>query len=122
MSTVTRVLILALVLPMLSAEPAKVAGKWNAVLQLESITGHPVLTFKQDGEKLTGTYEGRYGESALEGTIKEKKIQFAVAFVAEGTQTQGIFVGTVDGDSMSGEVTFEGAGDGTWRASRAKSQ
>src|SRR4030095_2979374 len=101
-------------------EPAKVEGKWNCQLQLESITGHPVLTFKQDGEKLTGTYEGRYGESTLEGSIKEKKIQFAVAFVAEGTQTQGSFVGTVDGDSMSGEVTFEGAGDGTWRASRSK--
>ena len=40
------------------AEPAKVEGKWNVVLQLESITGHPVLTLKQDGEKLTGTYEG----------------------------------------------------------------
>jgi hypothetical protein len=102
------------------AEPAKVAGKWNASLQLESITGHPVLEFKQDGEKLTGTYTGRYGESALEGTIKENKIQFSVTFVAEGTQTQGIFAGTVEGDTMSGTVEFEGAGDGTWSATRVK--
>ena len=33
----------------LLAEPARVDGKWNAQLQLESITGHPILTFKQDG-------------------------------------------------------------------------
>jgi len=102
------------------AEPAKVEGKWNVVLQLESITGHPVLTLKQDGEKLTGTYEGRYGPSALEGEIKEKKIAFAVTFNAEGTQTTGVFQGTVDGATMSGSVEFEGAGSGTWTAVRAK--
>lgn len=104
------------------AEPAKVAGTWNASLELESITGHPVLTFKQDGEKLTGTYAGRYGESALEGTIKDNKIQFAVTFVAEGMQTQGVFSGTVDGDNMSGDVAFDGAGEGTWTAARVKPQ
>jgi len=101
-------------------EPVKVDGKWNASLQLDAITGHPVLTFKQDGEKLTGTYEGRYGQSELKGLIKDNKIQFAVAFVAEGTQVQGVFLGTVEGDKMSGDVSFEGAGDGTWSAARAK--
>ena len=103
-----------------SAEPAKVAGKWNVTLQLESITGHPVLTLKQDGEKLTGTYEGRYGPSELTGSIKEKTIEFNVAFVAEGTRTEGAFGGTVDGDTMSGDVAFEGAGEGTWSATRVK--
>jgi len=106
----------------LSAEPAKVEGKWNVVLQLESITGHPVLTLKQDGEKLTGTYEGRYGPSQLEGEVKENKIAFAVSFDAEGTKTTGIFQGTVDGQTMTGRVEFEGAGGGTWSAVRAKSE
>ena len=78
----------------LLAEPAKVDGKWNVLLQLETITGHPVLTLKQDGEKITGTYEGRYGPSPLEGTVKEKNIAFAVTFNAEGTQTTGVFRGT----------------------------
>ena len=102
----------------LVAEPANVAGKWNAALQLETITGHPVLTFKQDGEKITGTYEGRYGEFTLKGTIKEKKIEFTVTMLAEGTQTQGYFAGTVDGDTIRGTVEFEGAGEGTWTAAR----
>lgn len=104
----------------LSLEPAKVAGKWNVTMELSSITGHPVLTLKQDGEKVTGTYEGRYGESPLTGTVKEKDITFTVTFVAEGMQTQGVFAGKVDGDTMGGEVSFEGAGDGTWSAARAK--
>jgi hypothetical protein len=115
-----RIGVLSLVVAGLSAEPAKVAGKWNVSLQLESITGHPVILLKQDGEKLTGTYEGRYGPSELKGSIKEKEIEFTVSFVAEGMQTQGVFGGTVDGDTMGGNVSFEGAGDGTWSAARAK--
>ena len=100
--------------------PAKVAGKWNVALQLESITGHPVLILKQDGQKLTGTYEGRYGPSELKGTVKEKEIEFTVVVLAEGTRTEGIFGGTVDGDTMEGTVSFEGAGEGTWSATRGK--
>ena len=105
-----------------SAEPAKVDGKWNVLLQLETITGHPLLTLKQDGEKLTGTYEGRYGPSPLEGEIKENRIAFAVTFNAEGSKTTGVLQGTVDGASMSGSVEFEGAGNGTWSAVRAKAE
>ncbi len=120
MKHLVRMLALCLVSATLLAEPAKVAGVWNVALELETIKGHPVLTLKQDGEKITGTYEGRYGPSALEGTIKEKAIEFSVTFVAEGMQTTGSFAGTVDGDTMSGTVEFEGAGEGTWSATRGK--
>ena len=114
------ILALSLLAPAVSAEPANVAGKWNVTMQLESITGHPIILLKQDGEKLTGTYEGRYGQSELKGSIKDKEIEFTVSIVAEGMQTQGVFAGKVDGDTMGGEVSFEGAGDGTWSATRAK--
>jgi hypothetical protein len=104
-------------------EPAKVEGTWNVELQLESITGTPIVKFKQDGEKLTGTYESRrYGEVPLQGTIKENAIQWVVSFNAEGTQISGTFSGTVDGDKMKGKVSYEGAGDGTWTATRAKAE
>lgn len=120
MTTFVRLLAIGILAAVVSAEPAKVAGKWNVSMELESITGHPVILLKQDGEKLTGTYEGRYGQSELKGSIKEKEIEFTVTFVAEGMQTQGVFAGTVDGDTMSGQVSFEGAGDGTWSATRVK--
>jgi hypothetical protein len=122
MTFVVRALAVSLLAAVIATEPAKVAGKWNVTLQLESITGHPVILLKQDGEKLTGTYEGRYGPSELTGTIKEKEIEFSVSFTAEGMQTQGVFAGVVEGDTMRGDVSFEGAGDGTWTAARAKEQ
>ena len=102
------------------AEPQQVAGKWNAALQLESISSKPTLTFVQDGEKLTGTYQGYYGASPIEGTVKEKTIAFTVTYNIEGSKIQAVFSGTVDGESMSGRVEFEGAGSGTWSATRAK--
>lgn len=100
------------------AEPAKVAGQWNISLELGSITGRPTIELKQDGEKLTGTYRGRYGASPLEGEVKENQIGFTVTMNAEGQQTSGYFSGIVDGDTMSGAVEFEGAGEGTWLATR----
>ena len=99
--------------------PASVAGTWNVSLELGAITGHPSIELKQDGEKITGTYRGRYGAAPIEGTVKEKEIAFSVTFNAEGQQTTGYFVGVVDGDAMSGDVEFEGAGEGTWSAKRA---
>ena len=122
MTLFARLLAISFLAAVVSAEPAKVAGKWNVTLQLESITGHPVITLKQDGEKLTGTYEGRYGVSDLKGSIKDKEIEFTVIVLAEGTRVEGVFSGKVDGDSMSGSVEFEGAGDGTWSAVRVKQQ
>jgi hypothetical protein len=120
MTAFARMLAVSVLAGVVSAEPAKVAGKWNVTLQLESITGHPVILLKQDGEKLTGTYEGRYGPSELTGSIKEKAIEFTVSFVAEGMHTEGVFAGTVDGDTMGGECAYEGAGEGTWTATRTK--
>ena len=46
--------------------PANIAGQWQFTVELAVGTGRPLVTFKQDGEKITGTYEGRYGKSALE--------------------------------------------------------
>jgi len=103
----------------LTAEPAKVAGQWNISLELGEITGRPTIDLKQDGEKLSGTYRGRYGASPIQGSVKDNQIEFTVTMTAEGQQTSGYFAGVVEGDKMSGTVEFEGAGEGTWVATRA---
>ena len=98
--------------------PATIAGQWQFTVELSVGTGRPLVTFKQDGEKITGTYEGRYGKSALEGTVKETHVEFIVTVVAEGTTVSGAFGGDVEKDRMTGTVEYEGAGDGTWSAVR----
>ena len=37
------------------------------------------MTFKQDGEKLTGHYSGQLGEADLTGTVKGQDIEFKFA-------------------------------------------
>ena len=115
-------LLLVLAASPLALAPAKVAGEWQVELELGSITGRPTIELKQDGEKITGTYRGRYGTSPLEGAVKENQIGFTVTMNAEGQQTSGFFAGVVDGDTMSGKVEFEGAGEGTWSATRAQAK
>ena len=79
----TTILVL-LSMVLLSAAPANIAGPWQFTVELAMGTGKPLVTFKQDGEKITGTYEGRYGKSNLEGTVKDNQVQFTVTVVAEG--------------------------------------
>jgi hypothetical protein len=117
----TTILVL-LSMVLLSAAPASIAGPWQFTVELAMGTGKPLVTFKQDGEKITGTYEGRYGKSNLEGTVKDNQVQFTVTVVAEGATVSGVFTGTFENDRMSGEVDYEGAGDGTWSAVRAPSK
>jgi hypothetical protein len=118
----SQVLALALVLGQGTQTPPQptVTGVWNCTLQLENVSARPTLTFRQDGEGLTGTYAGRYGESPLEGTVKERRIHFVISINADGIQSStGTFDGTVDGDRMNGTVRFDGGGEGTWYATRA---
>jgi hypothetical protein len=102
--------------------PINITGKWTVSLQLEQINATPTVEFKQDGEKLTGTYIGRYGQFPFEGKIKDRALQFVVKMTAEGTDVQMAYSGEVgaDSQSMKGTVSLAEMGDGTWTATRAK--
>jgi hypothetical protein len=99
-----------------------IAGKWTMSLELEVFTATPTLVIRQDGEKITGTYIGRYGEFPFEGTLKGRALAFAFKMNAEGTEIQMSFTGDVaaDGRTMKGRVTISELGDGSWSAKRAE--
>jgi len=99
-----------------------VAGKWNMTLEMSMGTGTPVLELKQDGEKITGTYSGRYGTFPLEGTLKGQAIEFWFTMSAEGQSVSMSFTGEVagDGQTMSGQATLGELGDATWSAKKEK--
>lgn len=108
--------------PTPSPKPLNVAGKWLMTLELSIGTANPTLELKQDGEKITGTYTGRYGTSQLQGTLKARVLEFAVQIDAEGQTATMSFRGEVaaDAESMKGQATIEGLGDATWTARREK--
>jgi hypothetical protein len=99
-----------------------VTGKWMMTLEMSMGTGNPTLDLKQDGEKITGTYTGRYGTFQLEGTLKERAIQFSFTMVAEGESVAMSFTGEVaeDGQTMKGSAAIDDLGDATWTAKKEK--
>jgi len=104
-------------------KPADIAGKWTMTLEMEIGTATPALVFKQDGEKLTGTYTGRYGTYEFKGTLKAREIKFSFQMDTDGGGTTMAFTGELaaDAQTMKGTGTIEGLGDVTWSAKRDKS-
>ena len=103
------------------AKPAAVAGKWTVSLETEAFTATSALELKQDGEKLTGTYTStRYGPSPLQGTVKDRAIQFAFKLNADGTEVPMTFTGEVatDGRTMKGRASIADMGDASWTAKK----
>jgi D-glucosaminate-6-phosphate ammonia-lyase len=119
--TFVALLTVALVLtaPAAAADTANVAGEWNLTVETPNGTGTPTVIFKQDGENLTGTYKGRYGESALKGTVKGNEIKFSVTINAGGQELEIEYSGTVEGSSMKGKAKFGDMGEGAFTGKKA---
>ena len=93
------------------AQTTNVSGNWKLTLETPNGAASPSLVLKQDGEKLTGTYKGRFGESPLEGTVKGKDIKFTVKVNAQGQEVLVEYAGAVEGDTMKGKVKFGDMGE-----------
>ncbi|MGI8784101.1 MAG: hypothetical protein ACR2L2_10700 [Acidobacteriota bacterium] len=99
---------------------ADVTGGWDFAVETGMGTANPVFVFKQEGQKLTGTYTGVFGEAILEGTVEENQIRFVLKVKYEDADIVVTYSGAIDGDSMKGTVTFGDLGDATWTARRRK--
>jgi hypothetical protein len=95
---------------------ADVTGRWRFSVVTENGTGTPLVTLKQDGEKLSGTYESNMlGTRELEGTVKGDSIRF----VLKGGEVALTFIGVVvDADHLKGTVDFAGMGGALFTAVR----
>lgn len=99
-----------------------VTGKWNVTLEMQSGTASPTLDLTQQGEKLTGVYEGRYGKFPLTGTVKARKVEFSFKMNAEGTDVVMTYTGEVAADflTMKGMAQLDQMGEASWTAKRAE--
>jgi hypothetical protein len=97
-----------------------VSGVW--VFTVESAAGksNPTLTFKQEGEKLTGQYSSQLmGQADLTGTVKGQAIEFVVSANVQGTAIDLKYSGSVDSkDSMKGTLSAGDFGNGTFTGAR----
>jgi hypothetical protein len=97
-----------------------VTGPWSMTLQLDQVNATPSVTFKQDGEKLTGDYVSQqYGKFPLTGTVKGNDVNFSVTLNIEGNSIVGTYAGKIQADgTISGSVDIGGMMSGTFTAAR----
>ena len=102
--------VVAMAIPAM-AQGVNVTGKWTFDVQTGQGGGQPTVTFKQDGEKLTGHYSSQLlGEADFTGTVKGNAIQFTFDADLQGTKVDVAYTGTVDagGASMKGALNIAG--------------
>ncbi|HEU4391413.1 MAG TPA: hypothetical protein VFV34_26675 [Blastocatellia bacterium] len=108
-----------------SAAPAAedsidISGTWAFSVDLDN-GGHgdPTFVFKQEKEKLTGSYDGPLGQYKVTGTVKEKTAVFGFDFESDGTTSKATYTGTIESATkMTGTVEFAGGPKGKWTATK----
>ena len=97
-----------------------VTGTWLFTVTTTAGSGTPIVTLKQDGEKLAGHYSSaQLGEADLTGTIKANLVSFAFGVDVQGAHLDVTYSGTIENqDSMKGTVKLGGLGEGTFTARR----
>ena len=113
-------LVFVIAIPLLQAQ-TDVTGTWDLTVETQQGTANPSVTLQQAGEKLSGTYRGRLGDSKVEGTLRGNDIQFSVTLRFQDQPLVITYTGTADRDSMRGTVQFGDRGSGTWSGKRRSS-
>ena len=113
--------ILRLALPAIAlaciALAADISGAWEFTVETSQGSGNPTFEFKQDGDKLSGTYSGRFGTAPISGTVKDKDVEFT--FQIPEVDGKVRYKGTLEGSNrMKGDVEYGDVGKGTFTAKK----
>jgi len=96
-----------------------VDGKWKITVQTPMGPQDSTATFKSDGSKLTGTQIASNGGSAEleDGEVNGDQFSWN-AKISKPMPLTIEFSGTLDGDTMSGNVKFGIMGSGSFSGAR----
>ena len=108
----------AVALAEVGAQGTNVTGEWAFTVTTDQGGGNPTITFKQDGEKLTGKYNGQLGAADLTGTVKGNAITFTFTVDVQGQQAPVNYKGTVEKTTMKGSLDIGGMVNGTFTATK----
>jgi len=104
----------------LAAVVADLSGTWSFSVVTDNGTGTPTVVIKQEGSKLTGTYESRMmGVRAIAGEVKGDSLRFVISNDGGADTPTLTFIGVaVDANNLKGIVDFGGMGSATFTAKR----
>jgi hypothetical protein len=102
-----------------SAQSSPAAGEWDAAMNTPGGVRNFKLTFKVEGEKLTGTVGRDTGSLPLTGTAKGNDVQFSYTVNYNGNDLVLTMTGKITGNDIKGTVSFGGMAEDEWTAKRA---
>lgn len=97
---------------------ADVTGVWIFEVETSAGSGSPTFTFKQEGDILTGKYDGTFGAADVKGAVKGQAIKFSFTVNAQGADVTMSYEGVVEGATMKGKMEAGDVASGTWTAKR----
>ena len=97
---------------------SNVAGDWNMTIDSDQGSLSATMTFKQDGEKVTGSMPTDQITFEFEGTISDNKLELVAEIDAGGAFLEVTLEATVDGNEITGTLDFGGYGSGDITATR----
>ena len=96
-----------------------VSGDWGFKVETDQGTGEPQFKLVQNGQKVTGTYEGLFGTQPVKGTVKGDRLRLTIEGEYEGQTMVSTYEGKITGfGSLKGTVNFNDQFDASFTASK----
>ncbi len=104
--------------PLPEGAPAAIAGQWNVMIDFQRGSAEHTFLLEQTGGKVVGTHRGEYVSGDLSGAVAASLVRLRSSRKIHGTRLFCDFMGTVEGDRMSGTVNMGEYGEAKWSAAR----
>lgn len=104
--------------PLPQGEPAFVDGQWEVKIDFKRGSAIHTVILEQKGASLVGTHRGEYVSGDLSGAVAANLVRFRSSQKIHGTFLFCDFMGTVDGEKMSGVIDMGEYGRANWTAQR----
>ena len=104
--------------PLAALGQVDITGPWEVTLTAPTGPTTVDVTFKQDGEAITGELVSPLGNAPFKGTLTKDTLTVNAAVDVQGNQLVLAFTGKVANDAMTGNVKFGDFGEAPWTAKR----
>ena len=98
---------------------ADITGTWDVEVQYEVGSSRHKLILMAKGNSVSGLHKGWAYQGDLKGHLDGAAVKFHSTHPADGNTLSYTFTGSIQGDTMSGDVNLGEYGAAKWRAGRA---
>lgn len=97
---------------------ADISGQWDMEIKFSASTASQTFVLEQEGSILKGKHHGSFASRDVSGAIHGRRMLIRSSYTQEGVRLNFEFSGSVDGDTMSGNVSMGEYGMAAWTARR----